>query len=89
MRSRMADLNFKLEEAEERRLANVRISPADLESIQIISKQSNKNKYLNEISKCKRSQSETFLPKLDSIETTSDHMRRRSHAARWVKAAGL
>ena len=89
MRARMADLNFQLEESEEKRLPNVRISPAELESIQIISKQSNKTKFLSEISKCKRSQSETFLPKLDSIETTSDHMRRRSHAARWVKEAGL
>ena len=88
MRSRMADLNFRLEKFEADRLKKVRISSAELESINIMGRSRNKNSYLKQVGSLRRPASITFLPKLDSLESTADQLKRRNDAAKVARVAG-
>jgi hypothetical protein len=84
----MADLNFRLEKFEADRLTKNRISSAEIESINIMGKRGNRKIYLNQVGSLRRPASITFLPKLDSLESTADQLRRRNDAAKVARVAG-
>lgn len=84
-RARMADLGFELE----RKLAQktqVRMRLDEIESRAIFARAKNSKKYLDRMGELKRSDTRTFLPKIENIQTTGDVMKRRVTATKYVRS---
>jgi len=86
-RARMADLGFELEKKLNKKKP-VRMKKDEVESRAIFARSKNSNAYLEKMGSLKRSQTRTFLPKIESIQTTGDVMNRRVRATKLVRSLG-
>jgi hypothetical protein len=87
MRARIADLGFKFEEIDSK-IDPDTLNAGQLEGRKILQDRRVQKKYLQKVSKLKRKNNETFLPKLESVQTSADTMRRRIQMTRFAKQAG-
>lgn len=86
-RSRMADLTFELENKLNRKKP-IRMRQDEIENRAIFAKQKHSRAYLEQMSDLKRSNTRTFLPKLENMQTTGDVMKRRVVATKLMRDLG-
>lgn len=86
-RCRLADLTFDIERRVNAKKP-VRMQPDELENHNIFATPKSRNKYVENIAQMKRSSSRTFLPKLESIQTSGDIMKRRIKATKLIRQVG-
>lgn len=86
-RARLADLGFELEKKMNKKKP-VRMRADDIESRAIFARSKNSKVYLEKMGELKRSNTQTFLPKIENIQTTGDVMKRRVVATKLVRSLG-
>jgi Ca2+-binding EF-hand superfamily protein len=87
LRARQADLGFEMEKKLNKKKP-VRMRQDEIESYKIFERTKNNKVYLSKMSELKRSNTRTFLPKLESVQTSGDTMRRRIVATKLVRSLG-
>lgn len=87
LRARYADLGFQLEKKLNKKQP-LRMRPDEIESRTIFEKSKNNKIYLERMSELKRSQTRTFLPKLESVQTSGDMMKRKIVATKLMRSLG-